>query len=377
MVLGSATPTLESYARAGKGVYHLLELPHRINQKSLPQVLLVDMNKEVKRGNQNFSDLLKSKIKTHLDRGEQIMILLNRRGYAPFISCQNCGHVEKCPNCDITLTYHKTSNTLRCHYCGYGTKRIVKCPECHEEAIQTLGSGTQRIEEELKELFPNSRVLRMDVDTTSTKGAHEKMIRSFENHEYDILLGTQMIAKGLDFADVTLVGVISADTSLNIPDFRSSEYTFQLLDQVSGRSGRKDKEGEVVIQTFNPDHYAITFAKEHNYLGFYQTEMNIRRQLKYPPFYYLTYIKIASSNYDKAKEASIKVGDYLRKELTNCLILGPSVASVFRVNNIYRFGIIIKYKKEEQLRLILEKVQQHYHNNKDVSVDVDFNPTHI
>lgn len=379
LLLGSATPSLESYARSTKGVYQLLNLPNRVNQKQLPRVTIVDMTEEIKRGNKNFSSLLKLEIEKRLEKKEQVMLLLNRRGYASFVTCQNCGHVEKCPNCDITLTYHKTSNTLRCHYCGYGTKRIDVCPECKEEAIKELGSGTQKVEEELLELFPNSRILRMDVDTTSRKGAHEKMITSFENQEYDILLGTQMIAKGLDFANVTLVGVINADTSLNIPDFRSSEYTFQLLNQVSGRSGRKEKEGNVIIQTFNKEHYAILYAKEHNYVGFYQEEMQIRKQLKYPPYFYIAYIKILGKDYEQTKNIANQVGKYLKQQLKsdNIYVLGPSVCSVFRINNIYRFGIIIKYKQEKNIIPVLLRLQEHYKTNTKVQIDIDFNPNHI
>ena len=229
VVLGSATPTLESYARAQKDVYKLLRLPNRINGKKLPTVRIIDMSEEIKNSVGHFSRNLITAIKDKLDKKEQVILLLNRRGYSSFISCKNCGYTFKCPNCDITLTYHKTSNTLRCHYCGYGTKVYKKCPECNEESITDLGVGTEKIEEELKNIFKDSKVLRMDVDTTSRKGMHEKMITAFKNHEYDILLGTQIVAKGLDFDNVTLVGVINADTSLNIPDFRSSENTFSLL----------------------------------------------------------------------------------------------------------------------------------------------------
>ena len=251
VVLGSATPTLESFAKVIKGIYKLIELKKRANNKALPTVTLVDMNKEKNRNN-HFSKTLIQEIQNTLDRKEQVILLLNRRGYSSFVTCSNCGYVSKCPNCDITLTYHKTSDMERCHYCGYATKRKEVCPECHEKAIEQLGYGTEKIEEELKSLF-NARVIRMDFDTTGTKGAHEKIISAFRNQEYDILLGTQMIAKGLDFANVTLVGVINADTSLMIPNFRSSEYTFDLLSQVSGRSGRGEKKGTVIIQTFNQE----------------------------------------------------------------------------------------------------------------------------
>lgn len=377
LVLGSATPTLESYARAKKNVYHLLEMKERVNQKPLPKVTIIDMNQEEKRKNSHFSKRLLEEIEIRLQNQEQSILLLNRRGYASFVSCKNCGYVEKCPNCDITLTYHKTSGMIRCHYCGYAKKLQNICPECHEEAMTSLGIGTEKIEEELKKFFPNARILRMDLDTTTRKGSHEKMIKSFQNHEYDILLGTQMIAKGLDFKEVTLVGVINADTSLNIPDFRSSETTFQLLSQVAGRSGRGEKEGKVFIQTYNKDHYAIELSKTHDYISFYEQEMKIRHELNYPPYYFLTSIKILSSDYEMAKTESNKIGDYLKNNLKNSIILGPSIASIFRINNVYRFQLIIKYKKEENLYQTLTSLIEHYQSNSKVKIDIDFNPIHI
>ncbi len=376
LILGSATPTLESYARAKKGVYQLLEMKERVNQRSLPEVTIIDLNQEQMNG-KHFSKLLIQEIDSRLEKGEQTILLLNRRGYASFVSCKNCGHVEKCPNCDITFTYHKSSGMLRCHYCGYATNLSSVCSECGEEAISSLGIGTEKIEEELNYYFPNSRVLRMDLDTTSRKGSHERMIMAFKNHEYDILLGTQMIAKGLDFQEVTLVGVINADTSLNFPDFRSSELTFQLLSQVAGRSGRGEKKGQVLIQTYNPDHYAITFAKNHDYQGFYEKEMKIRHELDYPPFYYLTLIRVLSRDYELASKESQKVGSYLKRTLKNSIILGPSVASIFKVNHVYRFQLMIKYKKESDLFQVLRGLMEHYQSNQKVKIDIDFNPLHI
>lgn len=377
VILGSATPRLEEYARAKKNVYKLLELPKRINNKELPKVEIVDMNEAIKKSKSGFSLELIQAINETLDKNEQVILLLNRRGYSSFISCSSCGYVEKCPNCDISLTYHKTSNTLRCHYCGYGTKVNTICPECKEEGLKQLGTGTEKIEEEITKLFEKARVVRMDFDTTSKKGAHEKIINDFRDKKYNILLGTQMIAKGLDFEDVTLVGVINADTSLNIPDFRSSEVTFQLLDQVAGRSGRKDKTGRVIIQTFNKDHYAIKYAKDHDYIGFFNTEMMIRRQLSYPPYYYITYVRVISKDYTLASNEATKVGALLRKELKDSIVLGPSVCNVFRINNTYRFGIIIKYKKEENLYQTLESIIDHYKSNSKVKIDIDFNPNSL
>lgn len=377
VVLGSATPTLESYARSKKNVYELITLSERVNGKTLPDISIIDMNKEMKRKIGNFSSELIKSMEECFEKKEQVILLLNRRGYSSFVTCKNCGYVSKCPNCDITLTYHKSSNTLRCHYCGYGTKLDKVCSNCGEEAISTLGLGTEKIEEELNKLFPNKKVIRMDFDTTSKKGSHEKIIKSFESGEYDILLGTQMIAKGLDFPNVTLVGVINADTSLNIPDFRSSENTFGLLCQVAGRSGRGEKQGKVIIQTFNPQHYAIKYSKNHDYLGFYKEEMLIRQKLGYPPYYYLTVIKISSKSYEEARDTSSKIGAYLNKNLSNTKILGPSVASVFKLNNTYRFQIILKYKKEDNLYKVLNDLLEHYKTNSKIKIDIDFNPIHI
>mgnify|MGYP004510007945 FL=1 len=372
VVLGSATPTLESFAKVIKGIYKLIELKKRANNKALPTVTLVDMNKEKNRNN-HFSKTLIQEIQNTLDRKEQVILLLNRRGYSSFVTCSNCGYVSKCPNCDITLTYHKTSDMERCHYCGYATKRKEVCPECHEKAIEQLGYGTEKIEEELKSLF-NARVIRMDLDTTGTKGAHEKIISAFRNQEYDILLGTQMIAKGLDFANVTLVGVINADTSLMIPNFRSSEYTFDLLSQVSGRSGRGEKKGTVIIQTFNQDHYAIKLAKTHDYMAFFKEEMKIRKTLQYPPYCFLVSIKVISKDYNLAQAESNLIAKRLRDNLLNSTVLGPSIGSTFKINNTYRFGIIIKYKKEDNLYPFLEKLLDYYKINDKIRLDIDFNP---
>ena len=372
VVLGSATPTLESFAKVIKGIYKLIELKKRANNKDLPTVTLVDMNKE-KNKNNHFSKTLIQEIQNTLDRKEQVILLLNRRGYSSFVTCSNCGYVSKCPNCDITLTYHKTSDMERCHYCGYATKRKEVCPECHEKAIEQLGYGTEKIEEEVKSLF-NARVIRMDLDTTGTKGAHEKIISAFRNQEYDILLGTQMIAKGLDFANVTLVGVINADTSLMIPNFRSSEYTFDLLSQVSGRSGRGEKKGTVIIQTFNQDHYAIKLAKTHDYMAFFKEEMKIRKTLQYPPYCFLVSIKVISKDYNLAQAESNLIAKRLRDNLLNSTVLGPSIGSTFKINNTYRFGIIIKYKKEDNLYPFLEKLLDYYKINDKIRLDIDFNP---
>ena len=377
VVLGSATPSLETMARAQKGVYGLLELPERVNGRSLPDVEIIDMNQAMKKARGHFSEKLISEIGNRLEKKEQIILLLNRRGYSSFVTCKNCGYTFKCPNCDISLTYHKSSNTLRCHYCGYGEKVYTECPECGEKSLNNLGVGTQKIEEELKDIYPMARVLRMDYDTTSRKGMHEEMIEAFRNHEYDILLGTQMVAKGLDFSLVTLVGVLNADTSLNIPDFRSSENTYSLLSQVAGRSGRAEKNGYVIIQTFNPEHYAISLTAKQDYLEFFRKEMNIRHELKYPPYYYICNIRISGKNALTLFDEANKIRRSLDRNLDNVIILGPTGGSLFKINNIFRYNIIIKYKKDDKIRDILEKIVDHYKSKNDVKVDIDFNPSQM
>lgn len=373
LILGSATPSLESFARAKKNVYKLLELKNRYNNNTMPKVEIIDMNKEFKKASGYFSNTLIDQIKETLERKEQVILFLNRRGYSSFLTCSSCGYVEKCPNCDISLTYHKSSNMLRCHYCGYATKRKKLCPKCQEE-FKDYGIGTEKVEEELKSLIKDAKIIRMDVDTTTTKNAHSKIINSFLEEKYNILVGTQMIAKGLDFPNVTLVGVLNADIGLNFPDFRSSETTFSLLNQVLGRSGRGNKEGKVLIQTFNPEHYAITYTKNHDYLGFYNEEMKIRKILKYPPYYYICSIKIISKDYNLASKSSYDVVNYLKQNIKNEIILGPSVCNVFKLNNNYRFQIIIKYKDVNNILEYLNNIEHHYFNKKDIKVEIDFNP---
>ncbi|MCH3668921.1 primosomal protein N', partial [Enterococcus faecium] len=296
IVLGSATPSLESRARAQKGVYQLLQLNHRAKAAAqLPAIEIVDMREEFQNHRTStFSANLQEKIQNRLDKKEQTVLLLNRRGYSSFVMCRDCGFVLPCPNCDISLTLHMDTRSMRCHYCGHEEPIPNRCPNCGGNKIRYYGTGTQKVEEELRELYPQARILRMDVDTTRRKGAHEQILQKFGAKEADILLGTQMIAKGLDFPEVTLVGVLNADTSLNLPDFRSSEHTFQLLTQVSGRAGRAEKAGEVVIQTFNPQHYAIELAKKQNYEQFYQQEMHVRHRGGYPPYYFT--VKITASH---------------------------------------------------------------------------------
>lgn len=377
LILGSATPSLESMARAKKGVYNLFSMPNRIGASVLPKCHIVDMHEEMKRRNTIFSELLANKINERLMRKEQIIILLNRRGFSTVISCQSCGETFTCPHCEITLTYHKSSNHLRCHYCGYTILKPDVCPSCKEEALNYLGLGTEKLEEEILKKF-DARVARLDADTTSRKGMHEKIIKDFQDYKYDILVGTQMVSKGLDFPLVTLVGVINADATLNIPDFRSSERTFELLSQVSGRAGRKTANGEVVIQTFNPDNFTIKSVCDNDYLAFYNYEMNNRRILKYSPYYYLISIKVASKEYQEASSEATKVKEYLKNKLLSTdILLGPTTASMFKINNIYRFQLIIKYREEKHIIELLKELDEMCALNKKVNLEIDINPTKI
>ena len=377
LVLGSATPSLESFAKAGNHVYKLLSLTERAGGSVLPNVNIVDMKEEVKKGNFILSDILKNKIGEVLSKGEQAIILLNRRGYSSTISCKECGYVYKCPNCDITYTYHKSSNNLKCHYCGYSMVLPNKCSICGSDNLKDYGLGTEKLEETLNSLY-KARIVRMDVDTTSKKGQHQKIIDDFGEHKYDILIGTQMIAKGLDFPLVTLVGVVSIDSSLTSPDYRASENTFQLLSQVSGRAGRSESKGEVIIQTFNPDHYAITLAKNHDYIDFYKEEMKIRKMLKYSPYYYMVLVSITSKNYELGFKEANKIGSYIRNNISSdSIVLGPTMANMFKVNNIYHYQIIIKYRKDDSLMKVLKFIIDMQVRNNKIDVSIDFNPSRI
>ncbi len=378
LILGSATPSLESYSRALKNVYKLLVLNTRVGDYNLPKVELVDSQKEMKKRNMLFSDRLKEEIMNTLENGMQAMILLNRRGFSTFVSCQNCGYTYKCPHCEITLTYHKSTNNLRCHYCGYTTYLKNVCPNCGEDAIRNFGTGTEKIESELVKLFPSARILRMDADTTSKKGSHDKFIKMIENEEVDIIVGTQMISKGLDFPKINLVGVVNADETLNIPDFRSNEKTFQLLNQVSGRAGRSGIDSKVIIQTFNPDNILFNYIKNNDYIGFYKYEMNLRKKLKYPPYYFILSIKICSKDYDKSSKNATKIFNYLKNNIViSSIILGPSTASMFKLNNIYRFQIVVKYKFDDKLFDSIRFIDNMYINEKDVYLEIDNNPISI
>lgn len=378
VVLGSATPSLESRARAQKGVYRWLQLNERaVSAAQLPTVSVVDLRAEAAKGQmQSFSETLLTKIQDRLDKKEQSVLMLNRRGYSSFVMCRDCGFVLPCQNCDISLTLHMDTKKMKCHYCGHEENIPNTCPSCQSQKIRYFGTGTQKVEEELQALFPSARIIRMDVDTTRRKGAHEKLLDQFGNHEADILLGTQMIAKGLDFPDVTLVGVLNADTALNLPDFRSAEKTFQLLTQVSGRAGRGDKAGEVVIQTFNPEHYAIQYAQAQNYEGFYQKEMVMRHQGNYPPFYYTVQIVASHEEENVAAKKMFQIVQELKGVLSpNSIILGPTPKTVLRVNNRYFYQMVLKYKHESELNQaltkILENSQIETRQGLKISIDVE------
>jgi len=379
VILGSATPSLESFARAQKGVYKLLTMPNRMNNQALPTVEIIDMREELRDGNRSmFSRNLLEKINDRLTKKEQIVLFLNKRGHSSFVMCRSCGYVINCPNCDISLTYHRFSEQMKCHYCGYEAYVPHQCPECNSEHIRYFGTGTQKVEEELGKILPEAKVIRMDVDTTGRKGSHERLLDEFQEGHADILLGTQMIAKGLDFPRITLVGVLSADTMLNLPDFRASEKTFQLLTQVSGRAGRHDLPGEVVIQTYTPEHYSIELAGEQNYDHFYEKEMMMRKIHKYPPFYYISLITVSHEQLMKAVSVTEKITSYINTKLSNdAICLGPVASPIPRINNRYRYQCLIKYKREPELGSLLKKVLEQYQQEiaqGGLQISIDINP---
>ncbi|WP_237738171.1 replication restart helicase PriA [Caldicellulosiruptor sp. F32] len=372
IVLGSATPTVEHFYYALTGKYAICTLRERIN-KALPEVFVVDMKKEILDGNKSiFSRLLLSEIEKNLQIGEQVLLFLNRRGYSPIVICRECGYVYMCKNCSISLTYHK-DGYLRCHYCNYKQEYTGICPKCGSKYVRQYGSGTQRIEDEIKTYFKDARVLRMDKDTTTRKDAVEEILSKFKSKEADILVGTQMIAKGLHFPDLTLVGVINADTILNMPDFRSKERTFQLLTQVAGRAGR-EKQGRVVIQTFNPDDYSIVAASNHDYESFFREEVKIRKTIGYPPYSYIVNFIVVSQNEGYAKKG-IEIVYRLLEECTkivNLKIYGPSESPIFKVENQYRYHILVKFEKALQMIDIANTIKERYnYNNAELIIDVN------
>jgi len=375
VILGSATPSINSYYKASLGEYQLLELKYRPNKQTMPVVDIVDMKDEFKQGNRSiFSTKLQNLMTDRLEKKEQTIILLNRRGHSSFVICRSCGEVIMCPNCDISLTYHDQSNTLKCHYCGHEEENPTICPKCQSKHIRYMGIGTEKVEQVLKERFPNASVIRMDGDTTTRKHAHEKLLHQFE-HEGDILLGTQMIAKGLDFDKVTLVGVLAADMSLSLPDYEATEHTFQLLTQVAGRAGRRDTLGEVVIQTYQSDHYAIEAAKNHDYHAFYHHELQIRKQSGYAPIKQIIQVVLSDESIQKVLKIGQKMVISLRKSLGhNMVVLGPVLPKVARVNNQYRAQILIKGETDENaLFIALDDIYEQY--GDELMIEIDDRPS--
>lgn len=390
LVLGSATPSIESYYKAKQGEYKLLELPNRVNNKEMPRFEVIDMKKELDNGNKSmFSNALFDSIAENLKAKKQTILFLNRRGFSTFISCRKCGYVVKCKECDISLTYHMAQNILKCHYCGYTLKPPTICPSCNSKYIKYFGTGTQRVEEEVKRLFPNARTSRMDLDTTTAKGSHEKIFEKMKRGDIDILIGTQMITKGLDFPNVTLVGIIAADLTLNIPDFKASERTFQLLTQVGGRAGRGEYDGKVILQTYEPEHYSILTAKSHDYIRFYNKEISIRNEFNYPPFTDIINIVISGENEKDTYNMSSSFAKDIRQKIfqeTNSkelseTIIGPMEAPIYRIKNKYRRQIIIKAKKTDipMISKAIERVNRNYLDkiNKNINISIDFNPVSI
>ena len=377
VVLGSATPSLESYSRANKGVYDLYRLPHRINQKPLPKIAIINMANEIRKKNYTlFSEEMRERIQDTINQNRQVLLLLNKRGYASYVRCLDCGEVIHCPNCEVTLTYHKVEGRMKCHYCDYETSMITHCPHCKSDNVKRIGSGTQKIEEIIEQTFDQAKVIRFDVDTTKNKGSHERLLKEFEDQKANILLGTQMIAKGLDFPNVTFVGVLNADISLHIPDFRANERTFQLLCQVAGRAGRASQEGEVMIQTYNPDHFVLACVKTHDYERFYQEEMKYRAMAKYPPFVHMVSILIEGRDEVDVEQTSAQIHSYLQKQITQGTILGPANSAIYILNQYYRKRILIKFTTSEEVYPALKRMQDFYNKEKRsrTLVTCDFNP---
>lgn len=386
LVLGSATPSIEEYYKAINGQYKLLEINKRANNKPMPKIEVVDMKDELMIGNKSiFSSKLKLDMEEAVKNKNQIILFLNRRGYSNFVSCRKCGYVFTCENCDISLTYHKKSNTGKCHYCGYEKEIPKECPECKSKYIKPFGIGTQKIEEEIKSLFPNMRVLRLDRDTTSKKGSFDRILNSFKNKEADVLIGTQMLSKGLDFDNVTLVGILSADMILKFPDFRSAENTFQLITQVSGRAGRSEQEGKVILQTYDTEHYAIKHAINYDFKGFYQDEIKIRKLFDYAPFNNMLSVVLSGKNNKLVEINAKKMYDTLAYLLNErgiedlSFILGPNQCSISKINQNYRWQILFK---DEDIEINLLKgiikyiciTKREIVFDKDINISIDINP---
>lgn len=384
LLLASATPEVQSYYKASVGEYQLLEMKQRANRAQMPEVAVVDMRDELESGNKSiFSRLLTEEIGKNLACGEQTILFLNRRGFSTFVSCRSCGYVAKCPDCNISLTYHKFNDQLRCHYCGYTRSNPTECPSCGGKYIRYFGSGTQKIEEEIQKLFPEASTIRMDVDTTGRKFAHEKILNEFEKKKIDILIGTQMVAKGLDFENVTLVGVVSADVMLNLDDYRSGERSFSVLEQVTGRAGRAKKPGRAVVQTYSPEHTAITYMQRHDYHAFYRAEIQMREAMWYPPFCDMILVMFSALSETLVQQAS----KFFAKQLSaagelpqKVRILGPIPSAVTKIKNKYRWQLVIKCDNADALNVILTEAQLACLHNpiySRVSVVIDKNPNGI
>ncbi|CUP68092.1 primosomal protein N' [Clostridium baratii] len=379
-ILGSATPSVESFADAMVSKLKLVELKNRVDNKPLPTMEIVDMREELRVKNMSlFSRKLYKEMKEALERKEQIILFLNRRGFSTFISCRSCGYVFKCPKCDISMTYHK-NGYLVCHYCGRAEKQVKICPKCKSKYVKFFGAGTERVENEVRKYFKDARILRMDADTTRNKESYEKIYNSFKNREADILIGTQMITKGLDFKGITLVGILSADMSLNIPDYRSGERTFQLITQVSGRAGRGDKEGKVIIQSYTPNHPSLKYVINNNYMGMFKEEIAVRKAMKYPPFGKILLIRGISKDEEKLKEFMKKSKEMLDNILDESLdILGPTPCIVSKIKDKNRWQILIKGKIKDEL---CKKVKDTlYEMNKsvynEIRISIDINPNNL
>ena len=385
LVLGSATPDMKSYYKALNGDIELIELTKRANNSSLPQVEIVDLREELANGNRSMiSTKLYNAIEENLKQKHQTILFLNRRGYSTFVICRDCGYTVKCKNCNITMTYHLKQDRLKCHYCGHEEKKISLCPECGSKNIKYFGTGTQKLEEEIRKLFPNASTIRMDIDTVTKKNSHEEILEKFKNENIDILIGTQMIVKGHHFPNVTLVGVMAADSSLNIQDFRANERTFQLLTQVAGRAGRESLPGNVIIQTYNPDSLAIELASKQDYKGFYDVEIGLRKQLKYPPFCDIIVLGISGEDEQKVIKISKKLHKYLKDriitEKIGLLLYSPLPAPIDRVKNKYRWRIIIKCIYNEQINNLLQDALELGYDetkNSDTRIIIDINPNNM
>ena len=379
LVLGSATPDLVTYYKASQEKIILLKLTKRANNSKLPDVEIVDLKMELANGNRSMlSTSLYNAIQQNLNEKRQTILFLNRRGYSTFIMCRECGYTVKCKNCDISLTYHKTENKLKCHYCGYEEKVVTICPECQSTKIRYFGTGTQRLEQEINKIFPQASTIRMDIDTVTKKNSHEEILNTFKNDNIDILIGTQMVVKGHHFPNVTLVGVIAADSSLNIDDYRANERTFQLLTQVAGRAGRENLDGKVIIQTYNPENFSVQCAKEQDYQKFYNTEIELRKQLKYPPFCDIILISFNSLVEKEIVEVSNKVYEYLKHNLDGqeFIVLKPMPSPIDKIQNRFRWRIIIKGNMTEAANTIINNCLQNIYdaNYKNTRVAVDVNP---